>query len=412
MEEQRQRHQRIVLLPCLFQGHINPMLQLGSILHSKGFSITITHTQFNFPNTLNHPNFNFLPIVDGFSNCNVSSVNFIDVISGFNSNCKAPLQELMAQMMEAKEYQDEITCIIYDEYMYFAEAVANHLKLPSIILSTSSATNTLSFHTILQLLKDSHISTQDSMSPELVPELQPLRFKDLPISNFNNIEDLLQLIAKAHETRISTLHDRPFHKIAPAASSSLMEEDNSCIAWLDEQMRNSVIYVSLGSIASMKKKELAEMAWGLANSKQPFLWVSLPDGFKEAVGERRCIVKWAPQKEVLAHSAIGGFWSHCGWNSTLESICEGVPMICQAFFGDQRVHARYLSQVRKIGMEWENNLGRGEIERAIRKLMVDREGEEMRQQAMELKEKIDDCMKEGGSSYNSLNVLVDYILSL
>lgn len=118
------------------------------------------------------------------------------------------------------------------------------------------------------------------MSPELVPELQPLRFKDLPISNFNNIKDLLQLIAKAHETRMSTaiilnnmnclektslvqLQQRcqvplftigPFHKIAPAASSSLMEEDNSCIAWLDEQMRNSVIYVSLGSIASMKKK--------------------------------------------------------------------------------------------------------------------------------------------------------------
>ncbi|KAM3692038.1 hypothetical protein ACJW31_08G057600 [Castanea mollissima] len=378
MEEQRQRHQRIVLVPCPFQGHINPMLQLGSILHSKGFSITITHTQFNFPNTLNHPNFNFLPIVDGFSNCNVSSVNFIDVISGFNSNCKAPLQELMAQMMEAKEYQDEITCIIYDEYMYFAEAVANHLKLPSIILSTSSATNTLSFHTILQLLKDSHISTQDSMSLELVPELQPLRFKDLPISNFNNIKDLLQLIAKAHETRMSSaiilntmnclektslvqLQQRcqvplftigPFHKIAPAACSSLMEEDNSCIAWLDEQMHNSIIYVSLGSIASMKKKELAEMAWGLANSKQPFLWVvrpdqtddsewkeSLPDSFKEAVGDRGCIVKWAPQKEVLAHSAIGGFWSHFGWNSTLESICEGVPMICQPFFGDQRVHA-------------------------------------------------------------------------
>lgn len=96
MEEQRQRHQRIVPVPCPFQGHVNPMLQLGSILHSKGFPITIAHTQFNFPNTLNHPNFNFLPIVDGFSNCNVSSVNFIDVISGFNSNCKAPLQELMA----------------------------------------------------------------------------------------------------------------------------------------------------------------------------------------------------------------------------------------------------------------------------------------------------------------------------
>ncbi|KAK9998753.1 hypothetical protein SO802_018356 [Lithocarpus litseifolius] len=143
------------------------------------------------------------------------------------------------------------------------------------------------------------------------------------------------------------------------------------------------------------------MAWDLANSKQPFLWVvrpdqtdgserkeSLPDGFKEAIVERGCIVKLAPQKEVLAHSAVGGFWSHCGWNSTLESICEGCMKI-----------ERYLSQVWKIGMEWENNLGRGEIERAVRKVMVDR-GEEMRQRAMKLKEKIDVSMKEGGS-YNS-----------
>lgn len=85
-------------------------------------------------------------------------------------------------------------------------------------------------------------------------------------------------------------------------------------------------------------------------------------------------------------------------------------MICQPFFGDQRVHARYLSQVWKIGREWENNLGSGEIERAVRKLMVDREGEEMRQRAMELKEKIDDSRKEGGSSYNSLNEFVDYYI--
>ncbi|KAF3454615.1 hypothetical protein FNV43_RR05063 [Rhamnella rubrinervis] len=109
------------------------------------------------------------------------------------------------------------------------------------------------------------------------------------------------------------------------------------------------------------------MAWGLASSQQPFLWVVrpglvsgldwielLPKGFREGVGERGCIVKWAPQQEVLAHEAVGGFWSHCGWNSTLESISEGVPMICKPCFGDQKVNARYVIHEWRVGIELED----------------------------------------------------------
>ncbi|XP_031270502.1 UDP-glycosyltransferase 76E2-like [Pistacia vera] len=163
------------------------------------------------------------------------------------------------------------------------------------------------------------------------------------------------------------------------------------------------------------------MAWGLANSNQTFLWVIrpdpdngaepndwLPDEFKETVGERGYIVKWAPQKEVLAHGAVGGFWSHCGWNSTIESISEGVPMICRPCFGDQKVNTRYISHVWRNGFELENDLDRGKIERAIKRLMVEKEGEEMRQKAAELKEKI----KKGGSSNNSLDELVELITSV
>lgn len=173
----------------------------------------------------------------------------------------------------------------------------------------------------------------------------------------------------------------------------------------------------------MDKNELLEMAWGLANSKQPFLWVIrpgsvddqewnklLPEGFMEAVEGNGYIVKWAPQKEVLAHGAVGGFWSHCGWNSTLESISEGVPMICKPMFGDQRVNARYVSHEWKIGIQLQNMFERGEIQRAIKRLMVDKEGEEMRQRAKDLKEMVADCIREGGSSYNSLNQLIELII--
>ncbi|CAL8999095.1 unnamed protein product [Prunus brigantina] len=346
-------------------------------------------------------------------------------------------------MMEKEDQHSKIACIIYDEYMYFSEEVANHLGFPSIILSTSSAANMLTYQAIPRLLKDGYIPIPDAMMLELVPGLEPLRFKDLPITNFRDLDDLLQLIVKAHDSRSSSAiiwntmdcleqsslaHLRqeyqlplfpigPLHRTIPAPSISLLKEDQNCISWLDKQSHNSVIYVSVGSIAFLDSKELAEMAWGLANSEHPFLWVvrtdsiSLPESFQETVGERGCITKWAPQKQVLAHSAVGGFWSHCGWNSTIESITEGVPMICQPYFGDQRVNSRYLSQVWGVGLEWENDMNRGPIEEAIRMLMVGKEGEVIRQRAKDLKVKIELSMKQAGSSYNSLNELVDQILS-
>lgn len=217
----------------------------------------------------------------------------------------------------------------------------------------------------------------------------------------------------------------PLHKMAAATSTSFLEEDQSCIAFLEKQAPNSVLYISLGSIACIDEKELTETAWGLANSSIPFLWVirsdsingsqlfdQFPEGsFKAFAGERGLIVKWAPQRKVLAHRAVGGFWSHCGWNSTVESICEGVPMICRPHFGDQLVNARYLTCVWKVGLEMENVLDRGSIERTIRRLMVDIEGKEMRQRMLVFKDKVESGLQKGGSSYESLNDLTDFITS-
>lgn len=299
------------------------------------------------------------------------------------------------------------------------------------------------------LLRPQHCIT-DSESLNPVPQLYPLRFKDLPISPFDTLENFLKVVANAHDVKTSSAiicnttvcldqsslariqqHCQvpifsigPLHKIASAASSSFLEEDTSCIEWLDKQSHKSVIYVSLGSVASIGEKELAEMAWGLANSKQPFLWVIrpgsiigsdwtelLPQGFREAIGERGFIVKWAPQREVLAHGAVGGFWTHCGWNSTVESISEGVPMICKPCFSDQKVHARFISRVWRIGLELEDGFERGEIERAVRRLMINSDGEEIRVRAKDMKEKIQVSMSKGGSNYNFLNELVEFIMA-
>ena len=96
-----------------------------------------------------------------------------------------------------------------------------------------------------------------------------------------------------------------------------------------------MLYVSFGSVVHVTRDEFAEVAWGLAGSGRPFLWVvrrglvlgaeperppELPEGFAAAAEGRENVVEWAPQQEALAHPAAGGFWTHCGWNSTLESV--------------------------------------------------------------------------------------------
>lgn len=122
-------------------------------------------------------------------------------------------------------------------------------------------------------------------------------------------------------------------------------------------------------------------------------------------------VEWGPQKEVLGHDVVGGFWSHCGWNSTLESISEGVPMICRPCFADQNINARYLIEVWKVGLSLEHELERGAIARTIWILMVDKEGGEIRRNTTYMKEKIRLSVSKWGSSYNSVNGLTYLILS-
>ncbi|TXG74208.1 hypothetical protein EZV62_002787 [Acer yangbiense] len=443
--EINQKSRRVVFLLSPFQGHINPMLQLATILHSRGFSITLVHPQFKSPNPSNHPEFTFIPISDNLSESKVSTGDLFSIVSALNKNCEAPFKQCIEQLLKADDHHDRISCIVYDGLMFFAQSVADHFKLPGISVRTSPAATILAY----ALHEQGYISLLDLMSQDQVPEIESLRLKELTaVMRENTTEAILELRAaftdslkKSSVIIVNTMNfleqeavkivqemfpassiftTGPFHKLAPTISSSLLKEDTNCISWLNRQSPKSVIYVSFGSLASIDEKELLEMAWGLADSEQPFLWVIrpgmvrdskgmelLPKSFEERVGERGCIVEWAPQKEVLEHEAVGGFWTHCGWNSILESICEGVPMLCRPFFGDQNLNVRYVCDVWKVGLELE----RGEIEKAIRKLMVDTEGEEIGKRAKHLKQKVDMSLKEGGSSYSSLNDLAEKILS-
>ncbi|CAK9165232.1 unnamed protein product [Ilex paraguariensis] len=448
---QQKKGRRLLLFPLPLQGHITPMLQLANILHSKGFSITIIHTHFNSPNQFNYPQFTFEPISDGLSENDASTIDVLALISLLNSNCVEPFRDCLARLL-SEVAEEPFACLITDAVWYFTQAVVDSLKLPRIVIHTTSVCSFLAFAALPLLREKGYLPKQDSEFEAPVLELPPLKVKDIPIIKTRNPEDVYKVTGRiiretksasgliwnsfreleqpelaklAQEFPIPSFSFGPFHKHFPASSSSLQEQDQSSISWLNSQAPKAVIYVSFGSVATMDETGFSEVAWGLANSMQPFLWVvrpglvsgsewlePLPNGFLETVGGRGHIVKWSPQQKVLAHPAIGGFWTHSGWNPTLESICEGVPMICSPDFGDQMVNSRYVNDVWKVGLKLEKGLKRGEIERTIRRVMVEKEGEEIRQRMMGLKEEVNLCLKKGGSSYQSLEGLTDYILSL
>lgn len=128
----------VVLVPSPFQGHITPMLQLASTLHAKGFSIVINHSELNPPDSSKHPEFTFLPLKDGLSNSFSSLLNLLKIIPVMNMNCRVPFQDYLVQMMDKSELYGQISCIIYDHLMYFTTEVVDHLKLPTILLRSSS----------------------------------------------------------------------------------------------------------------------------------------------------------------------------------------------------------------------------------------------------------------------------------
>ena len=195
--------------------------------------------------------------------------------------------------------------------------------------------------------------------------------------------------------------------------------------WLDDQPVESVVYISFGSAGVLSAQQITELAWGLELSQQRFIWVLrppskdkgsnaldyLPDGFLERTQNLGLVVtQWAPQSEILGHISIGGFLSHCGWNSSLESILNGVPMIAWPLYAEQKMNATMLAEelgvaVRPKIAPTKGIIGREAIETMVRKVTEGQDGKAMRTRVKELKNSGEKALTEGGSSFNALSHL-------
>ncbi|XP_040385902.1 (R)-mandelonitrile beta-glucosyltransferase-like [Oryza brachyantha] len=208
-----------------------------------------------------------------------------------------------------------------------------------------------------------------------------------------------------------------------ALGASLWPEDSRCLEWLRGKPPRSVLYVNFGSIVVVTREQLVELAWGLAASGHQFLWVirddqaknggggdpadMFPPEFAEAAAKGRCyLTRWCPQEAVLQHDAIGAFLTHCGWNSMLDGICNGVPMLCYPLGADQETNCRYARTEWRIGAEVGESIEREAVARMVREVMGEDRGKEMRRRAMEWKEKAAMAVAPGGSSWVNLEKLV------
>lgn len=263
---------------------------------------------------------------------------------------------------------------------------------------------------------------------------------------FVNIwEDLEPVTLKAlkHERFFLNIPTPPVYAIGPLTKQiepALAGHDKEIMAWLDDQPKDSVLFIALGSGGTVTSEQLTELAWGLELSQQRFILVVrkpsdtpdaaffnagsdsddpreyLPEGFVERTkGVGLTVCSWAPQVAVLNHPSTGAFMSHCGWNSTLESLKHGVPMIGWPMYAEQRMNASMLSnevgvavKMAVVGEGGETvKVGRDEIARVVRMVMEGEDGKKIWKRARELEASGKETLSCGGSSYETLARVVE-----
>ncbi|XP_065632976.1 linamarin synthase 2-like [Quercus suber] len=408
------------------------------------------------------PDFQFETIPDGLPPSDRDATQDIPALcDSTRKNCVAPFKELVLKLNSSSEVP-LVTCIVSDGIMSFAIKAGAELGIPEVQFWPASACGFMGCLNFAELIKRGILPFKDESFKDdgtldkpinWIPGMKNIRLKDLPtfirttditetmfdflgseVQNclnssaiiFNTFEEfehevLEVLLAKfPHVYSIGPLHLLGRHVPESHFMSqglSLWKEDSKCLQWLDKREPNSVVYVNYGSITVMSNQHLKEFAWGLANSKHTFLWIVRPDlvmgdsailpkEFFEETKDRGLLTSWCPQDKVLAHPSIGVFLTHCGWNSTLESVSAGVPIICWPFFAEQQTNCRYACTTWEIGVEVKEDVKRHEIEALVKEMMEGEKGHAMRQKAREWKKKAMEATDFGGSSYKNFERLI------
>lgn len=422
--ETNQTKLTILMFPWLAHGHIFPYLELANKLSKQGFQIYYCSTPIN------------LKSIESNSAIDVS-IRLVELHLPPSPELPPELHttknippNLMPKLHDAfHQSKSNFTSIIsylkpdlliYDIFQSWAGSIAASLSIPAVHFGLLSAT-ICSFHfhrytgmkppypydAIYLRGYEEKAFKRTIVYKDIVEDDQDHGFAHYTqsqeivlIKTCRSLEakyiDYLSHITRRNQIAVGSL-------VAPSTGSD-DHEHYEIMRWLSKKKRFSTIFISFGSENYLTNDQMHEIAKGLEICDVNFIWVIrfprgdrveretvLPEGFLDRVRKRGRIVEWAPQHKILEHSSTGAFVSHCGWNSTLESIHYGVPVIGIPIKLDQPYNAKLMVEVGvavEVARDEDGNFGRREFSAAVKEVMVGNKGEVMRVRANELGKKM------------------------
>ncbi|KAM7505415.1 hypothetical protein LguiB_004319 [Lonicera macranthoides] len=450
----------VVMVPFPAQGHLNQLLHLSHLLSSYNLPIhyvgTTTHIRqaqlrlhgwdpLSASDNIHFHEFQTPPFLSPPPDP-TSPIAFPSHLQpAFNSSTflREPVGALLCHLSLGAHR----IVVIHDSMS--ASVVQDVVTLPNAESYTFHRVSAFAIFWFMWEYLGATVPIQDELEKEIpsnegifTPEFMELLNAQYQHAHFNSgnlynscksVEGKYINLLKEHDVSGNTKHWAigPFNPVT--INQNYNKKHHICLEWLEEQAPNSVIFVSFGTTTSFTDKQIEEIALGLEQSKQKFIWVlrdadkgdvfdenvrrvNLPRGYEERTEGRGIVVRdWAPQFEILAHYATGGFMSQCGWNSCMESITCGVPIAAWPMHSDQPRNAVLITRVLKIGIIVRDWACRAElvtalmVEKGVRRLTEEREGEEMRKRAAALGDTVKKAMVEGGVSRMELDSFVAHI---
>nr|Q2V6K0.1 RecName: Full=UDP-glucose flavonoid 3-O-glucosyltransferase 6; AltName: Full=Flavonol 3-O-glucosyltransferase 6; Short=FaGT6 [Fragaria x ananassa]ABB92748.1 UDP-glucose glucosyltransferase [Fragaria x ananassa] len=387
----------------------------------------------------------------------------------FIDSHKSHVKDAVTRLMETKSETTRIAGFVIDMFCTGMIDLANEFGLPSYVFYTSGAADLgLMFH--LQALRDEEnkdcTEFKDSDAELVVSSfVNPLpAARVLPSVVFEKeggnfflnfakryretkgilVNTFLELEPHAIQSLSSDGKILPVYPVGPIlnvksegnqVSSEKSKQKSDILEWLDDQPPSSVVFLCFGSMGCFGEDQVKEIAHALEQGGIRFLWslrqpskekigfpsdytdykAVLPEGFLDRTTDLGKVIGWAPQLAILAHPAVGGFVSHCGWNSTLESIWYGVPIATWPFYAEQQVNAFELVKELKLAVEIDMGyrkdsgviVSRENIEKGIKEVME--QESELRKRVKEMSQMSRKALEEDGSSYSSLGRFLDQI---
>lgn len=444
MEEERSGRRgtmmSILMLPWLAHGHISPFLELSKRFSERNITIYFCST----PVSLNsiRERLSRTKYASGILLVELHLPNLPDLPPHFHTTKHLP-PHLMPTLKKAfdlssRGFSDILgllrpDLIVYDFLQPWAPAVARSQGIPAVeFLCSSAAMSTFSFN--FQVNPGAEFPFPEIyLSSHEVPG-----FAQLFEKTANGIKDgdrvkwchersaevvLIKSFREIEAKYIDYLTVVTRKKVVPVGPLVDEDHDNGqkddgrrseITDWLDKKREKSTVFVSFGSEYFLSEEEILEIAQGLEQSRMNFIWVirfhgggggedqqwkrpvdsieeALPEGFLGRVRDRGFVASvWAPQAEILRHPSTGGFLSHCGWSSVMESMKLGIPIIAMPMHLDQPINARLVVEGVGVGLEVkrdEKGKIRGEeVARTVRSVMVEKAGERVRRRARELRD--------------------------